>query len=180
MAKKADPDNPRQPDAGTPGGFIVDPKSTLTPAYCGAATWLIAKTLGGIFGFDDGVVGVFALVISGLFAAAVVAQITVRRMWQRGLYWVLNSLIILTMGIGGNTLVALGDKEADARKRVLEEPAPTPRPPTATPAPTPGPAPPPTATPAPPAPPAGEKPTVLNHAKRVVRDVGKVLIKRPF
>ena len=104
----------RDPDdshtARAPGAFFIDPKSTLTPAFCGAATWVIAKSLVGVLSVDESFVGIAALVVSALFAAAVVAQLTVRSLWLRGLYWVLNALIILTMGVGGSTLASIGDK----------------------------------------------------------------------
>ena len=166
-----DPDDSRT--ARMPGAFFIDPKSTLTPAFCGAATWVIAKSLVGILDVDESFVGIAALVVSGLFAAAVVAQLTVQSLWLRGLYWLLNALIILTMGVGGNTLASIGDK-ADS----VVAPPVTPDPPTRGPSarPSPLPTPPPTATP-PPKPPRRDPSTVLNPADKVLRGVGKALTK---
>ena len=137
-------DDSRQTAARVPGAFIIDPKSTLTPAFCGAATWMIAKSLVGILDVDDSFVGIAALVVSGLFAAAVVAQLTVRSLWLRGLYWVLNALIILTMGVGGSTLASIGDKPDSVPAPPAASDPPT-RGPSARPSPLPTPAPTPTA-----------------------------------
>jgi len=169
------PDDSHQTAARTPGAFMIDPKSTLTPAFCGAATWMIAKSLVGILDVDDSFVGITALVVSGLFAAAVVAQLTVQSLWLRGLYWMLNALIILTMGVGGSTLASIGDKPDS----VVAPPAAS-DPPTRGPAarPSPLPVPPPTPTP-PPTPPRRDPSTVQNPADKILRGVGKALTK-PF
>lgn len=163
----------RDPDDGhtarAPGAFFIDPKSTLTPAFCGAATWVIAKSLVGVLSVDESFVGIAALVVSALFAAAVVAQLTVRSLWLRGLYWVLNALIILTMGVGGSTLASIGDKPDS----VVAPPAPA-DPPTRGPSPLP--TPPPTRPERPPQP-RREPTTVLDHADKVLRGVGKALTK---
>jgi len=153
--------------------MTLDGKSTLVPAGCGATVWMIAGGLGEMFKIPDGYAGFIACALSGLFAALMVAQIAVTRWWERIVYWILNSLIIATIGLGTtSTVTTLQD--SSPTKSAASAPTPAPTPPPALPTPTPAPPPPAAPTPAP-----REKPPVENHVKEAVKEVGRRL-KGPF
>ncbi len=139
---------------------FLNPKSMMTPGLAGGFTMTIANTLWVQFGLQP---KWCALVLSFTLGLLVFAGGTMTPVWQRVIYYVLNSLIIFSVGTGVNyyaskasqppaSPVAVGDGVAISRVDegpfpllaggavVFAQPAPEPQ----TPSPTPCPSPPPT------------------------------------
>jgi len=72
----------------------------LTPGAAGGTTMLIATALSNNFGLSASNVG---LALSFLFGLLVLANS--RKIWIKGVYYLLNSLIIFCIAFGTNTLV---------------------------------------------------------------------------
>jgi hypothetical protein len=81
---------------------FLNPKSMLTPGIAGGITMLIGNTLWVQFGLQPKWAG---LVISFVLALLVFTTIEIV-LWQRVAYWLLNSLIIFSVGLGANSLGA--------------------------------------------------------------------------
>lgn len=79
---------------------FMNPKSTLTPGIAGAIAMLAANTLWVTFGLPQAWT---ALAVSTLFALLVSTGLAAP-LWQRGIYLILNSLVIFSVGIGSNAL----------------------------------------------------------------------------
>ena len=79
---------------------FLNPKSTLTPGIAGAVAMLAANSLWVAFGLPQAWT---ALAVSALFALLVGSGLTAP-LWQRGIYLILNSLVIFSVGIGSNAL----------------------------------------------------------------------------
>lgn len=88
---------------------FLNQKSMLTPGAAGGSTLLITNTLGSTFGLPLGYV---ALLISGLFGLLVAALTAGVPVWQRGVFFVLNTLIIFCVAMGTNSA---GQKVSEAR-----------------------------------------------------------------
>jgi len=80
---------------------FLTPESMITPGAAGGATMLIANTLAHNFGVDVSITGLGLSFLFGLLAVA-----TVREWWLRGVYYVLNSLIIFCVAFGSGNLAA--------------------------------------------------------------------------
>jgi hypothetical protein len=83
---------------------FLNPKSTLTPGVAGAIAMLAANSLWVTFGLPQAWT---ALAVSALFALLVASGLAAP-LWQRGIYLVLNSLVIFSVGIGSNALGSHG------------------------------------------------------------------------
>lgn len=79
---------------------FINPKSMLTPGLAGGITMMIANSLWVQFALPQKWT---ALVISFLFGA-IVFSVKNLPPWQRSIYYILNSLIIFSMGVGVNTV----------------------------------------------------------------------------
>src|SRR5215813_3799615 len=79
---------------------FLNPKSTITPGVAGSIAMLAANGLWVGFALPQAWT---ALAVSALFALLIGANLTAP-VWQRLIYFVLNSLVIFSVGIGGNTL----------------------------------------------------------------------------
>lgn len=91
------------PEAGQPASReFLNPKSMLTPGVCGGITMLITNTLVAQFGAPANYTG---LIISCVLGGIVFAS-TAAVWWLRGIYWVLNSLIIFSIALGSNQIGA--------------------------------------------------------------------------
>ncbi|MEM8574677.1 MAG: hypothetical protein AAGF48_08585 [Pseudomonadota bacterium] len=75
-------------------------KSMLTPGAMGGATLTITNTLGNVFQLPLGIV---ALLVSALFAAMLWAVTESAALWQRIVFFLLNTLIIFCVAMGSNT-----------------------------------------------------------------------------
>src|SRR5712664_4306931 len=78
---------------------FLSPSGSLTPAAAGAIVFLIANTLGAVFGLPRATT---ALTLSALIGALIVARFRAPVLVRLG-YWVLNSLTIFTVALGSNT-----------------------------------------------------------------------------
>lgn len=76
----------------------LNPKSMTTPGVAGGLTLMITNTLGSSFGAP---LAWTALAISALFGLVVL--VTNAPIWQRSVFWILNSLIIFCVAMGSNT-----------------------------------------------------------------------------
>ncbi len=79
---------------------FLNPKSMLTPGLAGSMTMFITNALVTQFGTSPPYT---ALVISGLFGALVFAAVKTA-LWQRGVLYILNSLLIFSVALGANQL----------------------------------------------------------------------------
>jgi hypothetical protein len=82
---------------------FLNPKSMLTPGFAGAATMMITNAVANALQLPNGHKGipVTALTVSLLFGLLAFTSTAVP-VWQRTLYWLLNSLIIFSMAVGTN------------------------------------------------------------------------------
>jgi len=82
---------------------FLNPKSMSTPGAAGALMMLIANALCN--NFPEFPFRYVALILS--FAiGAIVFTATTMKAWERGIYWVVNSLIIFSMGVGATNIAA--------------------------------------------------------------------------
>lgn len=79
---------------------FINPKSMLTPGLAGGITMMIANTLWVQFALPQKWT---ALLVSFLFGA-IVFSVKTMPIWQRPIFYLLNSLIIFSMGVGVNTV----------------------------------------------------------------------------
>ncbi len=77
---------------------FLRPQSMVTPGVAGGITMLITNALWVTFGLSQGFV---ALAVSFMFGLLVFAAGSAP-IWQRLIYYVLNSLIIFSMSVGAN------------------------------------------------------------------------------
>jgi hypothetical protein len=78
---------------------FLNPKSMVTPGVAGALTMAITNSLFVNFGGSRAWIGVL---VSSLFALLTVAA-TAMSIWQRCIFFILNTLIIFTMALGSNS-----------------------------------------------------------------------------
>lgn len=82
---------------------FLNPKSMSTPGAAGALMMLIANALCN--NFPEFPFRYVALILS--FAiGAIVFSATTMKIWERGIFWVVNSLIIFSMGVGASNIAA--------------------------------------------------------------------------
>ena len=77
---------------------FLKPESMMTPGVAGAITMTISNTMWMQFGLQQ---RWCALALSFAFGALVFAATRIP-LWQRAVYYVLNSLIIFSAAAGGN------------------------------------------------------------------------------
>src|SRR3972149_7634036 len=82
---------------------FLNPKSMSTPGAAGALMMLIANALCN--NFPEFPFRYVALILSFAIGAVVFAASTMK-VWERGIYWVVNSLIIFSMGVGATNIAA--------------------------------------------------------------------------
>lgn len=82
---------------------FLNPKSMSTPGVAGALMMLIANTL--CINFPEFPFRYVALILSFLIGAIVFTASTMK-VWERGIYWIVNSLIIFSMGVGSTNIAA--------------------------------------------------------------------------
>lgn len=80
---------------------FFNPKSMSTPGAAGALIVVITNTLANTF--PEVEARYVALSLSFMFGA-VVFTAAAMRIWERGIYWVINSLIIFSMSFGANNM----------------------------------------------------------------------------
>lgn len=90
---------------------FLNPKATLTPGFAGGVVMAIANSLWVAFELPQAWT---ALAVSSLVALLVVAA-NPAPLWQRLIYWVLNALVIFSVGAGGNALGRGAARAADIR-----------------------------------------------------------------
>jgi len=97
---------------------FLNPKSMLTPGLAGGVTMMIANALWLQFSLPQKWTG---LVISFLFGLLVFITENIPY-WQRSIYYILNSLVIFSIGVGSSALGAsLEQKPFSPNKHVTIE-----------------------------------------------------------
>ena len=86
-------------DGGSSGGGFLNPKGMLTPGIAGAMTTLITASLASQFGLPAKWTG---LLVSALFGLVVWSRAV--PLWQRCVFYVLNTLVIFSMALGANSI----------------------------------------------------------------------------
>lgn len=82
---------------------FLNPKSMATPGAAGALMMLIANAVCN--NFPEFPFRYVALGLSFVIGAVVFSASTMK-IWERGIYWVVNSLIIFSMGVGATNIAA--------------------------------------------------------------------------
>jgi hypothetical protein len=82
------------------GSAFLQPQSMITPGVAGGLTMMITNAL--CYSFPLLHLRGTALIISGMLAAVVLAHAA--PLWQRILYYVLNTLIVFSMSLGAGRL----------------------------------------------------------------------------
>ncbi len=82
---------------------FLNPRSMSTPGVAGALMMLIANTV--CINFPEFPFRYIALILSFVIGAVVFTASTMK-VWERGIYWILNSLIIFSMGVGATNIAA--------------------------------------------------------------------------
>ena len=99
------------PVTQTTSGSVKDflnPKSMLTPGVAGSITMMIGNTMWVQFGLEPKWTGIVLSFLLGLLVFTAMEM----TLWQRILYWLLNSLIIFSVGVGTNSLGAAASQHA--------------------------------------------------------------------
>lgn len=98
---------------------FLNPKSMLTPGVAGTLMMFLVNGIAAAF--PELAPRYLALGMSFLIGAAVVfaPQQVVIRAFERGLYWVLNSLIVFVVGFGTTNLAANAASPANAPQAFL-------------------------------------------------------------
>ena len=99
---------------------FLNPKSMSTPGAAGALMMLIANAF--CSNFPECPFRYVALALSFAIGAVVFSAKTLK-VWERGIYWLVNSLIIFSMGVGASNIAAnlnAGQAAPRARAAVLE------------------------------------------------------------
>lgn len=82
---------------------FLNPKSMTTPGAAGALMMLLANTFCAVF--PEVAFRYAALSLSFLIGSVVFATVGMK-LWERGAYWCINSLIIFSMGVGTSNIAA--------------------------------------------------------------------------
>jgi hypothetical protein len=80
---------------------FLNPKSMITPGVAGVVTMAIANTVCSNFSLEKPFIALVALAVAALFAVLVVG-VAVMPLWQKMVYFLLNTLIVFHMAAGGN------------------------------------------------------------------------------
>lgn len=83
---------------------FLNPNSMLTPGVTGSTTMMITNALTRQFEILAGLNSEVGLLVSFLFGLLIMAAATALSFWQRGTYYILNSLIIFTVALGTNSV----------------------------------------------------------------------------
>ncbi len=114
-------------NGGAQAQDFLNPKSMITPGAAGGIVMMIGNTLWLQFGLDPKWSGIGISLLFGLLVVAGPAM----PIWQRGVYCILNSLIVFTMALGANSLGAAAatttaalqpDRDWRAERRLAEIP----------------------------------------------------------
>lgn len=94
---------------------FLNPKSMMTPAAAAATMMFIVNGLG--VAFPELSLRLVALVVSFLIGSIVFMSKSpaVSAVWAKGVYWVLNSLIIFAFGFASNNYVAEAHAQSQAQ-----------------------------------------------------------------
>ncbi len=94
---------------------FLNPKSMMTPAAAAATMMFIVNGLGAAF--PELSLRLAALVVSFLIGSIVFASKSpaVSALWAKGVYWVLNSLIIFAFGFASNNYMAEANAQPKAQ-----------------------------------------------------------------
>ncbi|MGI9484781.1 MAG: hypothetical protein ACR2RF_02650 [Geminicoccaceae bacterium] len=87
---------------------FLNPKSMLTPGFAGILVMALANSVSSAIALNPMYI---ALALSFLVGTLIFQN--ARLAWARGVYYILNSLIIFNMALGGNT-VGLGINNAES------------------------------------------------------------------
>lgn len=82
---------------------FFNPKSMSTPGIAGALMMLLANTVCSIF--PEIAFRYVALALSFTIGTTVFSAASMK-IWERGIYWIVNSLVIFSMGVGGSNIAA--------------------------------------------------------------------------
>jgi hypothetical protein len=82
---------------------FLNPKSMTTPGAAGALMMLLANAI--CASFPEFAFRYVSLSLS-LLIGCIVFTSTNLKMWERGAYWIVNSLIIFSMGVGASNIAA--------------------------------------------------------------------------
>lgn len=82
---------------------FLNPKSMATPGAAGALMMLLANAISSAF--PEVAFRYAALSLSFLIGSVVFAAVGLK-LWERGAYWCINSLIIFSMGVGTSNIAA--------------------------------------------------------------------------
>jgi uncharacterized membrane protein len=82
---------------------FLNPKSMMTPGVAGSLMMLLANTI--CAWFPEVTFRYVALFLSFVIGSVVLAAAGMK-LWERGVYWCVNSLIIFSMGVGSSNIAA--------------------------------------------------------------------------
>lgn len=91
---------------------FLNPKSMSTPGAAGALMMLLANAI--CANFPELAFRYVSISLSFLIGSIVFASANLK-MWERGVYWLVNSLIIFSMGVGASNIAANVSAKADSR-----------------------------------------------------------------
>ncbi|MHC8357022.1 hypothetical protein ACYZTL_17775 [Pseudomonas sp. LB3P81] len=89
---------------------FLNPKSMLTPGIAGSLTMLFTNALVSNFDAPPNYTGLFISFLFGLLVFAATATV----LWQRFVFFVLNSLFIFSFALGTNQVGVTASKKTDA------------------------------------------------------------------
>src|SRR5262245_43231308 len=87
---------------------FLNPNSMLTPGIAGTITMTISNTLWVQFGLQPSLTG---FILSFLIGILVLSSVKAAALWQKGLYYFFNSMIIFSMAAGTQSLGSAADKD---------------------------------------------------------------------
>src|SRR5216683_1803975 len=96
----------RREQAADPIAMFLTPESMLTPGVVGALVMMITNALANNFHISRPYTGLFLSMVCGLLVL-----VTENSFWKKGIYYVLNSLVIFCVAVGSGT-VATSDQRA--------------------------------------------------------------------
>lgn len=97
---------------------FLNPESMITPGIAGGITMMISNALWVQFSIEPRYTGLIFSFIIGL--AVVLSWKATTALWLKGIYWIVNSLIIFSVAIGGN-YVGAGKASASTQEKQYSE-----------------------------------------------------------
>lgn len=95
---------------------FLNPNSMLTPGFAGSVAMMISNTLWVQFGLPQRWTGLGLSFALGLLVLAAAGEAP---LWRKGIYYMLNSLVIFSMAVGasvlGTAVASPGKSEPEAR-----------------------------------------------------------------